>query len=197
MTITLVCASSRSNSQSLKITKYLEKSLADNNVDTNIIDLNQLKLPIYDDSDEGSWKTEWGVVSKNLEQSDGFIVVSPEWNGMAGPGWFNMLHYVDHELAHKPLMLVGVSSGMGGVYPLADMRLLGSKNMHFCITPESLRIANVEKLFNDREMGKDAPDYSVKQRAEYCLKVLIEYAVALKSVRESGVIDLKNFGNGN
>jgi NAD(P)H-dependent FMN reductase len=166
MKITLICASSRANSQSLKITKYLEQSLSADNVDTEIIDLNILKLPVYDDSGEGDWKTAWDDVSKTLDKSDGFVVVSPEWNGMAGPAWFNMLHYTDHEMAHKPLMLVGVSSGLGGVYPLADMRLLGSKNVHFTITPESLRIANVEKIFNDREMDEGASDYSVKKRAE-------------------------------
>lgn len=197
MKITLISTSSRADSQSLKITKYLGASLKDDEIETELIDLNVLKLPVYDDSGEGEWTAQWNEVSKTLDQSDGFVVVSPEWNGMAGPGWFNMLHYVDHEMAHKPLMIVGVSSGLGGVYPLADMRLLGSKNNHYVITPESLRIANVEKMFNDRLMDESTPDFSVKTRAGYCLNILVEYAKALKSVRESGVIDLKTFGNGN
>lgn len=162
----------------------------------NLLDLNELKLPIYDDTGEGEWATKWQEVSIQLDESDGFVAVSPEWNGMASMGWFNMLHYVGNEVAHKPVMFVGVSSGLGGAYPIAQMKAMGQKNKHFVVVPEHLRVAQVKEMLNDDSMDEKAPDYSVKMRADYALKMLLEYAKALQLVRSSDVIDFKTFGNG-
>lgn len=194
--ITIVSASTRSNSQSLRMSKYLQKVLDNFGADASILDLNELKLPVYDDSGEGAWKSDWDKASKQLEQSDGFVVVSPEWGGMASIGWFNMLHYVDKEMAHKPVVLVGVSSGMGGAYPLAQMKSMGQKNKHFVLVPENLRLMNVEKLFVSESVDEDSADKSVKLRAEYTMKMLIEYAHALGPIRHGKVVDLDQFGFG-
>lgn len=45
-------------------------------------------------------------------------------------------------------------------------------------------------------LDEKAPDYTIKLRADYALKILIEYAKALQKVRNSGLIDFKNFKNG-
>ena len=192
--ISIISASTRSNSQSLRVSKYLQKILDKYDVDTHLLDLNELKLPIYDDTGEGDWKKNWQDVSKELDSSDGFVVVSPEWDGMASVGWFNLLHYVNRELAHKPLMLVAVSSGMGGAYPIAQMKEMGQKNKHFVLVPENLRFSNVKDLFD--EEGSEIIVESVKARSEYTLKLLIEYAKVIKPIRSSKLIDFENFGNG-
>lgn len=192
--VTVISASTRSNSQSLRVSKYLQKVLDKNDVSTHLLDLNQLKLPVYDASGEGDWKQDWQSVSKDLDNSDGFVVVSPEWDGMASVGWLNMLHYVNRELAHKPLMLVAVSSGMGGAYPIAQMKEMGQKNKHFVLVPENLRFSNVKDLFD--EEGSEIIVESVKARSEYALKLLIEYAKVIKPIRSSNIIDFDSFGNG-
>ena len=49
-------------------------------------------------------------------------VVSPEWNGMVPSMLTNFfLLCSNNELAHKPGLLVGVSSGTGGSYPVAEL----------------------------------------------------------------------------
>ena len=160
----------------------------------DLLDLHSLKLPLYDDGEtEAENKIE---LLDRLSYGDGYIFVSPEWNGMMSHGLANMMHYVKHEMAHKPVMLVGVSSGRGGTYPIAQMKLFGQKNRHYVISPENLIVGNVKSILNDQEMDESAPDFGVKKRAEYSLNVLIEYTKALKSVRSSGKINMSTVPNG-
>ncbi len=107
-----------------------------------------------------------------------------------------MQHYINHELANKPVMLVGVSAGRGGSYPVMQMRDMGYKNNHYIISSENLVIQGVNGMFNDHEMSEESVDYSMKKRADYALRVLAEYSKALTSVRASGVLDLDAFANG-
>jgi len=194
MKIVIISGSTRPDSQSLKVAEYLRSQLENLAANTAIVDLNTQRLPLFDDSKDGLWQEVWTPIEEQLLAADGFIFVSPEWDGMFNVGLHNMFHYTTakHVLAHKPTMLVGVSDGMGGAYPLAQLRTVGSKNTHFVVSPESLRISKVKEVLVNGEIVIEG----VKQRAEYSLKVLLEYAKALKMVRDSGVIDLKNFGSG-
>jgi NAD(P)H-dependent FMN reductase len=135
-------------------------------------------------------------IRRHLNDSDGTIFVSPEWNGMMSHGILNMLHYIKDELAHKPVMLVGVSSGRGGAYPIEQMRKIGPKNRHYVISPENLIVSDVTRMLNDDQFSSENIDYQVKIRADYALQVLFEYAHALAQVRTSDVIDLTSFSSG-
>jgi NAD(P)H-dependent FMN reductase len=196
MNIVIFSLSSRAQNQSLRVSHYLERQLAAKQASVHIVDLHELRLPVYDDTGEGEWLARWQPHLEQIAHADGFVAVSPEWGGMAAPGWFNLLHYIKHEMAHKPVMLVGVSSGRGGSYPLAQMKQAGQKNRHFVISPENLVVSGVEQMFVDDQMDESSPDYALKTRADYALKVLLEYAKALQLVRANEVIDLKNFANG-
>lgn len=185
--------STRDNSQSRKVSEYLENMQESIDFSAEIIDLYQLNLPIYDDTKEGKWSAKWNPVLDKIKESDGFIFVSPEWDGMASVGILNMLHYVPNDsMAHKPVMLVGVSNGRGGSYPLAQMKQMGPKNKHYVISPENLIFGDVEKVLVDGEVLVEG----LAKRAKYSLIILKEYAKALKNVRESGIPDFVNFKNG-
>ena len=115
---------------------------------------------------------------------------------MASVGLINLFHFLSHELAHKPVMLVGVSSGRGGSYPIIQLRELGYKNRHFVIAPESLVVNDCKNVFNDDVFDESAPDLYLKKRADYALKILVQYAGALKTVRSSGVVDFASYESG-
>jgi len=185
----------RDNSQSLKVSKWL-KDHAENELDCTIelLDLHELALPMFTTAQDNNESV--GKVLQTLEKADGVVFVSPEWNGMMSHGLVNMQHYLGHELANKPVMTAGVSAGRGGHYPLAQMRDMGYKNNHYVITPESLLVQGVNDAFNDHDLGENTPDKMLKDRADYGLKVLVEYSKAMRTIRQSGVIDLENFANG-
>lgn len=167
----------------------LEKDLS---TKVHFVDLYELNLPVYDDSGEGDWLERWPAVSEGLAKSDGFVFVSPEWDGMFSVGLHNFLHYVSLELADKPVYLVGVSSGRGGRYPLVQMRVMGYKNRHFVVIPEQLYIDHVKEALVDGVWQ----DERNKKRLHYGLSTLIEYAKALTLVRQSGVLDYDKYKSG-
>jgi NAD(P)H-dependent FMN reductase len=194
MKIVVISGSMRKESQSLKVSNWLAQHVGTLGLDSQVVDLHELKLPIYDDGE-----TEAPMATKllsDLETADAAVFVSPEWNGMMSHGLMNMQHYVEKQLAHKPIMLVGVSSGRNGHYPLAQMRQIGYKNNQYVISPEALLVQGVNNMLNDHDMNEEDSDYSVKKRADYALKVLVEYAKALAFVRSSGVVDYDSFKNG-
>ena len=193
MKISIISSSMRSNSQSLKVSNWLSDHLKYLGEDASVTDLQKEKLPFYDDGE--TTVPQWENIANQLDISDGFVFVSPEWNGSMSAGLVNLLHFVDKEMAHKPVMLVSVSSGRGGHYPLIQMRSVGYKNRHFVVSPEALLVQECENVLNNHE-DSDGSDGYVKKRADYALKVLLEYSKNLKNVRSSGVINHTDYPNG-
>ncbi len=194
MNILVISASMRAQSQSLKIANWLAQHLNDMRVESSVLDLHSFKLPLFDDGETPA--ENLAELHRQLAQADGYVFVSPEWNGMMSHGLINMLHYVEKQMAYKPVMLVGVSAGRGGTHPIDQMKLMGGKNRHYIISPENLVVSGVEQAFNSPDVNESAPDYPLKNRAVYSLKMLTTLAEALTAVRASGAIDFGQFANG-
>lgn len=194
MNVMVISASMRSNSQSRKVADYLTTTLQKKGTNAWTCDLHSLGMPLFDDGEtEFSSKNE---LLAQLNDAQAYVFVSPEWNGMMSHGLINMLHFVSHEMAHKPVMLVGVSSGRGGTYPISQMKQLGQKNNHYVISPENLIVSDVKNMLNTLEIVEADQDYQLKKRALYALDVLLIYAHALEQVRTSPTINFEEFGNG-
>lgn len=192
MKIVIISASTRVGSETLKVAQYVLAQYGAQKVEAEILDLHEHKLPLYDDSPAGPWQDTWKPMAEILQSADGYVFVAPEWNGSMGPGLINMMLYANDELAHKPVMMIGVSSGRGGTYPLVDMRLMGYKNRHYVIIPDNAIIQHVKEALLDGQIV----DKIARDRVEYGMEVLLKYAHALRSVRDSGIINLKKFGRG-
>ncbi len=196
MNICVISGSTRPASQSLKIANYLQKRLATTDVTASVLDLSKTLLPLFTDEDAGLWAPAVGEALQHLEEADGCVFVTPEWNGMASVGILNMLHYAEHQLAHKPVLLVGISASRGGSYPVLQLRQMGYKNRHFVLVPEQLVITQCETVLNDDSFAEDASDIYIKKRADYALGVLTTYASALAEVRKSPQVRLDTYPNG-
>ena len=195
MNILVISASMRSNSQSLKVAKWLSAHSAKLGAESSVLDLHEVKLPLFDDGETVAENLP--QILNQLKSADGYVFVTPEWNGMMSHGLINMLHFVeDKEMAYKPVMLVGVSAGRGGVHPIDQMRIIGQKNRHYIISPENLVANGIEKAFNTPEINSEESDFALKERADYSIKVLIELAESLSGVRQSGVLNFERFSNG-
>lgn len=192
MNIAIISASTRANARSRDVADYIAKQLEGKADTVSVIDLYELALPVYDDTNTGPWKERLEDVLAQLDDCDGCVFVSPEWDGMMSAGLHNFFHYLKLELADKPIYLVGVSSGRGGRYPLLQMRQMGYKNKHFVIIPESVFFDHV----NDNLVDGELKNEHIKKRLSYGLSTLLVYSKALRTVRESGVIDYDEFKNG-
>lgn len=199
MNITIISGSARKNAQSLKVAQWLEKKLQEKQIVTEIISLQELVLPlVHEDIWSDLSNNENGIkLRESLDSADGFIIISPEWSGMANPALKNMFLYVNEEMSHKPALLVGVSSTRGGAYPVAELRMSSYKNTHVNYIPEHLVVREVESVMNDLDVNSgEKGDQYIKKRALYALDVLMEYSKALKQVRGSGVVDEENYPHG-
>lgn len=194
MNILVISASMRKKSQSRKVSEYLAARVKKLDHSATVLDLHELKLPFFGQHEEGDIAVK--QLGEHIDEADAYVFVSPEWSGSLSAGLVNMMHFVGDEMSHKPVMLVGVSGTTGGTYPIAQMRQIGPKNTHYVISPENLIVRDVQSVMNDNEIDEDATDYRVKSRAEYSLKVLVEYARALKVVQDSDVADSDSFSSG-
>ena len=198
MKISIISASHRINSQSKKISSLIQDNLLeiDPQLDTKILDLADAGLPLWSPEKrdgKGIWGQAWRSISSNLDASDGFILVVPEYGGMATPAAKNIFLLCGNgEFSHKPGLIVSISSGNGGAYPISELRSSSYKNTHIMWIPENIIIRNVEE-FNPGSHGKNIPEW-LDNRIDYVLKLFLTYASNMKPIRE--IVNRKDFGNG-
>ena len=198
MKISIISASHRVKSQSKRVSSLLLDNLSklNNNLDTFILDLADVALPFWSPEKKdgkGIWGETWHSISNNFCNSDGFILVVPEYGGMATPAAKNIFLLCGNgEFAHKPGLIVSISSGNGGAYPISELRSSSYKNTHLMWIPENIIIRNVEE-FNPGNHGKNIPSW-LDSRIDYVLKLFLTYAFNMKPIRE--IINRKDFGNG-
>ena len=198
MKISIISSSHRANSQSKKILDLLHINLLNikSGLEIYSLDLAEKSLPLWSSDKkkgEGVWRGIWNSISDNLNTSDGFILIVPEYGGMATPAAKNIFLLCDNgEFAHKPGLIVSISSGNGGAYPISELRMSSYKNTHIMWIPENIIIRNVEE-FNPGAHGDNIPQW-LDDRIDYVLKLLLAYALNMKPLRE--IINRKDFGNG-
>ena len=203
MKISIISGSHRINSQSEKVSRYIQHTLEEQDLcdETWLYLLAGNPMPLWEESiweSDPEWMARLQPVSEQLAASDGFVIVCPEWHGQAPAGLKNFfLMWSRGELAHKPALIVTVSSADGGAYPVAELRMSSYKNNRLCYIPEHVIVRNVEHVLNadDDKNNPDADRY-FRERIPYALGVLREYALALTGVRESGAASLQEFRNG-
>jgi len=202
MKISIICGSHRENSQSYKVAKVIQKTLESGICDeTWLFNLAGNPLPLWDQGvwdGEQKWQDVLTPIKQQLASSDAFVIISPEWHGQVPAGLKNFfLLFSKNELGHKPAQIVTVSSADGGSYPVAELRMSSYKNNRICYVPDHIILRNVEKILNDNpEDNNESADTYFRERIEWSLNILKEYAVGLKHVRDSGVTATEKFNNG-
>lgn len=202
MKISIISGSHRPDAQSLKVAKVIQ-SYINNGVSEEswLFSLSGNPLPLWDQGvwdGDPKWKDLLAPIREQLATSDAFVVVTPEWHGQVPAGLKNFfLLFGRNELGHKPAMIVSVSSGDGGAYPVAELRMSSYKNSRICYIPEHVILRKIEKVLNENpEDNDERSDKYYRERIQWALNILKEYAVALKLVRESGATATDKFKNG-
>jgi NAD(P)H-dependent FMN reductase len=202
MKISIISGSHRKNSQSLKVAQFVQQTLEAGLCDeTFLLSLGEDPLPLWDEGvwdGDPQWQERLDPIKQQLADSDGIVVISPEYHGQVPAGLKNFfLLFGKNELGHKPGLIITVSSGDGGSYPVAELRMSSYKNSRICYIPDHVIVRKVESVLNENSEDNDArSDSYYRERLQWSLNILNEYAIALKPVRESGVTDSDKFRNG-
>lgn len=194
--IVIVAGSSRTDSQTAKVADFIRTTLINKHAlaaeAVSIIDLGKQPLPLWPADDNGPWSE----YERLLGAADAAIILAPEWHGMACPAIKNFFIYASKaQLAHKPAMLGAISAGVGGAFPISELRASSYKNCRLCYIPEHLIVRDVNHVMNGDEPESQA-DERLRQRLDYNLDVLLHYTRALAGIRP--LIDMSNpaFTNG-
>ena len=203
MKISIISGSHRNPSQSEKIGRYVEQLLQNEFTDVEpfLYSLADNPLPLWDQSlweADAEWEKLLAPLKEQFSSSDAFVIITPEWHGQVPAGLKNFfLMFNRFELGHKPAFIISVSSGDGGAYPVAELRMSSYKNNRICYIPEQLVIRKVESVFNkDAKDNNSDSDSYYKERLKWTLTILESYAKALKVVRAETEVHHDKFGNG-
>ena len=197
----ILSGSHRAEAQSLKVANYIRTVLEAEHAgaQAHLYSLSGNPLPLWDETSGGAPDAVWDPISAELKAADALVVVTPEWGGMATPGVKNfLLNCTADEIGHKPGLIVTVSATRGGSYPIAELRMSGTKNNRLVWLPEHLICQHIGDNLNAPDGNPDLAkeDAYLRARLRYDLRLLEEYGKALKGVRSSGVIDHKTFRSG-
>lgn len=200
MKISIIAGSHRHESESGRVSRYIEAALRGLHGEPSyLLSLSDNPLPLWDEGawgDDPKWATLWAPIAAELKDSDGFVIVSPEWSGMVPAGLKNFFLLCGGDLlAHKPGLIVTVSASLGGSYPVVELRTSSYKNTRICYIPDHVIVRNVGQMLKGNHPS-DEHDASIRQRIEYSLRLLLQYAEALRSVRSSGIVELSSFPYG-
>ena len=204
MKIGIICGSHRADSQSGRIARHIESVLKAEQLcdDTWLLDLAENPLPFWGEgiwSGDPQWQDILTPLSAALHSCDGFVVISPEWHGMVPSGLKNffLMWTAGGELAHKPALIVTVSTSEGGAYPVNELRTSSYKNSRLCYLPEHLIVRHADTVFHPNNEDNDERSHRyLSGRLVYCLALLKEYALAFRSIRASGKASLETYTNG-
>jgi NAD(P)H-dependent FMN reductase len=192
----IISASHRAPSQSAKVAHFLATRIEAAGGHASVTELAHNALPLWDEgmwSGDPKWKPIWSPIEARLRAADSLIVVVPEYAGMAAAAAKNLFLFCGGDLvAHKPTLLVAVSSGQGGSYPIAEMRASSYKNSRHVYLPEHVIVREAEKVLNGDTISGPNDEY-MRKRIDYALRVLAQYEAALRPVRESGILTDRDF----
>ena len=189
MRIEIISGSPRQNSTTVRVANYLKKWLEENtDHEVGLIDLRDWDLPPVQTvfSSVNNTPEEFRSLAERMFAAEGFILVSPEYNGSYSPGMKNLLDHFPKQ-HHKPFGIVTASPGaMGGIRASQQMQLL--VNALFGIaSPYMLIVPTVDKKFNaNSELVDEAFQNSVHNFvAEYLwLAEKVVLPVPLKGRKE-------------
>ena len=198
MIIGVINGSPRQDSNSEKIAKYFESTIKAEKLasEVELFSLKNNPLEFWNQSfwDPNSESSKnWQPWASRLERCTSFVVISPEYGGMATACLKNFFTICGGSLlAHKPAMIVAVSSGEGGAYAQAELRMSSYKNNRICFIPDHMIIKRADDMLNGDNPAA-GEDEHIRKRVFHSLKSLKRYDEALQTVRKNDDFDYKSF----
>ena len=203
MHITIIVGSHRQASNSAKVGSLVSQILLTQNPDLQIstIGLGENPLPIWDEKvwkDNPTWNNILQPYRDILNQTDGLVVISPEYSGMASPALKNFfLFWGGNTLAHKPAMPIGVTeNASNGAYPIAELRMSSYKNSRILYIPDHVIVRNVDDLPNILSEITQKEQLRTISRLQHGIRILLAYTKALQPMRAETDFEFETFAFG-
>ena len=186
--ISVILGSVREERRGIKAAKFIVKKLEERGHEAVLIDPEVYDIPLLKNQyaylkDEE--KTEnLNKLQKIFDSSEGFVIVSAEYNHGVPPALKNIADYFMNEFFFKPSAVVTYSVGpFGGVRVLNPWRAILAE-LGMPSIPSSFPIPKVQEAFDEEGNPKD-PAYN--KRIKKFLDEFDWYIDTFKAGREKGV----------
>lgn len=152
-TVSLIYGSVRKERKGIKVARYLEKKLTEKGMHVHFIDPLKYQLPLldktYKEYEAGKAPDHLERLSEQLEASDGFLLLTGEYNHTLPPALTNLLDHFHTEYRYKPSAIASYSTGsFGGVRAADHLRILAGQ-LGMPAIPAMLHFPRMEELFDD------------------------------------------------
>ncbi|MDB5117063.1 MAG: NAD(P)H-dependent oxidoreductase [Mucilaginibacter sp.] len=156
--ITIISATNRPGSSTLKVAKYYQKKLREKGVEAGLLSLMELPGNIIETDMYGKRSAGFQKIQDIITATDKFLFIIPEYNG-SFPGILKL--FIDvcsfpESFYEKRAALTGVSAGKYGNIRGIDHFTGVCHYMHMHVMPLKLHIANIKTELNaDGELFKE------------------------------------------
>lgn len=187
-TISVIYGSVRTHRKGIKAARYLEKELLKREMKVHFIDPLDYKLPLlnkmFKEYEEGAAPQPMIELSDILKASDGFLIVTGEYNNGIPPALKNLLDHFQREYFFKPAAIASYSTGQfGGVRAAVQMRIItGELGM-----PAISSILPIPKIDEAIDEEFNPTKEITKKATKKFLDEFMWYLEAFKTQRERGV----------
>ncbi|QYJ74556.1 NAD(P)H-dependent oxidoreductase [Shewanella sp. FJAT-52076] len=185
MKLSIINGSQRQGSQSGRVAEFI-KAQSHSFSDVEVIELAEYSLPFWDGDSRESKGEDWAVIEAKLIASDAYVLITPEWSGMATPVLKQLLMNASVPVTgHKPALLVSVSSSLNGVFPLSELMVSGNKNNKMVFIPANVIVRNVEEVLHPvAEAEQSSRDKAIRGRIAESVALLGHYTELLLPMRQ-------------
>ncbi|NBC83435.1 MAG: NADPH-dependent FMN reductase [Bacteroidetes bacterium] len=183
--VALLFGSVREKRKGMRVFKYLTNKLKERNYTVHPIDPMEYEFPLLNlrhfEYAEGKAPKNMEKVAQLLDDADGFLVLTAEYNHSMPPALKNMLDHYHKQYQRKPSAIASYSAGQfGGVRAAVNARVvlatLGTPTI-----PTLLPFPSIENHFNSA--GEPQDSFDDKQVHKF-LDEFDWYMKALKAHRE-------------
>lgn len=161
MKIVLFAGSLRKDSFNKKILRAIQPVLASKKIDSELMDLGALEIPLYNEDDEKESGLPNGIkiLCQKINEANALIISAPEYNGSISGVLKNAMDWVSRDKSNpfqrKLVMLTSASPGYyGGVRGLWHTKVPFDK-MEAQIYPEFFSLASAHQAFTPEGTWKD------------------------------------------
>lgn len=179
--IPVVLGSVRKNRRSFFPARLLAEQVAAAGHRTELLDLRELRLPMYDEEEETERHTAVVAFKESLGRSDASIWLSPEYNHSFTGAIKNALDHLHDELRRKPAAACGLAGGVSGGIRASEGLKTVLIELHAVPIRESVHFGEARTLFDAQGTLLHS---EFVHRIDTMLASLVWYARALKWGRE-------------
>lgn len=177
----IIAGTDRPDSNTLKISKYIQSVYKDLGEEVEIIDMKEMKAHLHEDIHYGKTSAGMQPYIDKVLSSEGLIVVVPEYNGSM-PGVLK--YFIDHlkfpeSFEFRPVCFVGLGGMFGALRPVEHLQqVFGYRNAY--VYPERVFIMNVFKILS---ADGSIQDEVIKQLLVKQAKGFQKFTEALRSFK--------------